>query len=65
VPVAVAPREVAAPDALGPRDRQRLAEHALARPRGRELPDAQADDVLVGADADHPPPALVDEDQPS
>ena len=35
-------------------------EHALARPRGRELADPPAGDVLVEADADHPPARRVD-----
>jgi len=60
VAVAMQAGEVAAPGALAARGLQRLAEHALARPGGRELADPPPGDVLVDADADHPPSRGVD-----
>ena len=62
VAVAVHACALAAPDAFAARHVERLAAHPLARPRGRELADLPAGDVLVGIEADHLPPGRVDVD---
>ena len=62
-PVAMQAREVAAPDAVPARDRERRATNELARPAWRELADPPSADVLIQADPDHSAPAGVDVDE--